>query len=271
MRTGFSVAGRYISFRVRVIISLATGSYEWSECRSAVNWLKIKTWLLLFKMSPNGKILKTYRHSVSVFRLKPCAAFVHKCQKHKRILETTWIIYFGLNQWIQKHLGLDDSAKPQEVFTNALSTRRDGILEICFPKLGKNREGETPKWSEQVLKSTPGLCGPQPAALNSSEAKHCRLITSHRWHISYRWLLTDNKSWHYTSCCKCLKKEDISDYRPQWVHLSPPTIQDKSQSPAFLYSPFLGCHKKLKRPLHQFSVPSSIWHVPYQQSCTPPL
>lgn len=44
--------------------------------------------------------------------------------------------------------------------------------------MGKNRERETPKWSEQVLKFTLGLFGPQPAALNStSEPLKHRHIT----------------------------------------------------------------------------------------------
>lgn len=45
-----------------------------------------------------------------------------------------WIIYFGLNEWIQKTLELAG------VFTNALSTHRNQILENCFSKLGRNRE-----------------------------------------------------------------------------------------------------------------------------------
>lgn len=52
-----------------------------------------------------------------------------------------------------------------------------GYLKPDFPKRAKI-ERETPKWSEQVMKFTPGQFGPQPVALKStSEQLQCRHIT----------------------------------------------------------------------------------------------
>lgn len=61
--------------------------------------------------------------------------------------------YFGLNQWIQKTFG---GGWPREVFTNALSTGRNGDnVRSAFPEWAEMRATET-KLGWKVLKLTPG-------------------------------------------------------------------------------------------------------------------
>lgn len=97
----------------------------------------------------------------------------------QNILETTWIIYFGLNQWIQKQLGLTDSVKPQKVFTNVYLQEETGYLKSAFPKTGKNRERDSKGGVNKCWNLHWG-CLDQSAALNSSsESKHWSFVIIH--------------------------------------------------------------------------------------------
>lgn len=144
------MAGRCIRFSVRVIISLATGFNEWSECKR----LKIKPskWVHI------ENLLKTYKHSVSVFSLKLCAALSTNARNTKGY----WKQFESfILDWINEYKniwGWMTVRNHRKYLQMRYLQEGTGYLKSAFPKWAKiERKRETPKWSEQVLKSTPGL------------------------------------------------------------------------------------------------------------------
>lgn len=83
-----------------------------------------------------------------VFSLKLCAAFVHKCQKQQNSIGNNLnpLFWTEINEY--KNIGV---GWPREVFTNALSTSRNGILEICFPILGRIRDRDKVEWKSAEI------------------------------------------------------------------------------------------------------------------------
>lgn len=141
---------------------------------------------------------------------------------------------------------------------------------LPFPKMGKNREGETQKWSEQVLIFTPGLFGPQPP-LQSQSTEALSQHTDGIIHTADIWLLINVDT--TPPAVDLIRQEEIRNLR-QSDHELTAALQSLRTSPSrllFSILPFLGRRKQLRKPPHRSSAPSSIWRVPYQQSCTPPL
>lgn len=171
------------------------------------------------------------------------------------ILETTWIIYFGLNSINTKTFEVDLTVrKPQKVFTMRYLHEGLGYLKSAYPKMAWNRERR--KWSDQMMGLHWAVWSTASCSQHLFSIKHWHY---HRWHHSQLTV----KRWHYTFSC-------------EWWSTTKRSLQPFNRSgqvPVAFFSLFLllGFNKQLKKPLHQSSVPSSTWCVPCRQSYTPPL
>lgn len=146
-----------------------------------------------------------------------------------------------------------------------------GYLKSALPKMGKNREKDTKVGWPSAEIYTGAVWTAASRSEHSHESKYWHFITSHRWHHSYGWLKVDTRP----PAVSRIRQEDIRNDR-QWSTTTMTSLQPFNHSGQVLVACFslfslLGQIIKLRKPLHRSSVPSSIWRVPYQQSCTPPL
>lgn len=160
---------------------------------------------------------------------------IYKCHKHihthTRNIGNNLHLYFGLNQWVQKHSGL--AGWPWQIFTKALSTSRKGIIEIASPNWA---EIET-KWSESadICRSEHSL--PGRAAGVYKPGWWCHLCGRPPMQVDTAILTQEKKPQ------RSMEEHEVTS-APQPTRTSP-------SRPLSLYFPFLARYKQLRKPLHR--------------------
>lgn len=137
------------------------------------------------------------------------------------------------NQRIQKHW----SWLTKRSIYKCIIYKHDGIVEICFPILGRNRDRDKVEWkSAEIYGGAVRTTASYSEHFRGQALKLLSHYTDGINHMADSWLLIQ------VDMAPPLirqEKKPQSYHRPPWDHFSPSITQDKSQSPAFsLFSLF---------------------------------